>query len=229
MLLQRILVLAGLLFTISSCKTSPQISYNSNHLTKSDWVVEQQIGGNVSFQNQVMEITDTKGCTVWFKHRLQGPISISYDATVIKKGGPYDRASDLNCFWMASDPENPQDFFKNSKNRAGKFRNYHQLTLYYVGYGGHHNTKTRFRRYNGTQNRPLLPAHDLTDAASMIIPNKKMRITLIAKGEKIQYFMNGKLIFEMEDRAPYREGYFGIRTVNNHMIIENLHIKSIPN
>jgi len=229
MFLKNSIFLLVLLMTVSSCKTVQEISYNSNHLTASDWVVEQQAGGTVTFQNEIMEITDAKGCTVWFKHPLQGPVSISYDATIIKNGGPYDRASDLNCFWMATDPNNPNDFFKNSKNRAGKFTNYHELLQYYVGYGGHHNTKTRFRRYNGQQNRPLLAEHDLTAPEFMITPNKKMRVTLIAARQKVQYLMNGKLIFELEDNAPYQQGYFGIRTVNNHMKIENLHIETINN
>ncbi|PCH73453.1 MAG: hypothetical protein COB98_10710 [Flavobacteriaceae bacterium] len=130
---------------------------------------------------------------------------------------------------MATDPNNPNDFFKNSDKRAGKFTNYHELLQYYVGYGGHHNSKTRFRRYNGEQNRPLLAAHDLTASKYMIVPNTKMKVTLIADGEKIQYLMNGKLVFELEDPNPYRQGYFGIRTVNNHMKIENLLIKAVPN
>ena len=229
MVLKKITFLLGLLIVISSCKTAKEINYNSNHLTKSDWVVEQQPGGTVTFNNNVLEIIDAKGCTVWFKHALEGNVSISYDATIIKNGGEFDRASDLNCFWMATDPNKPDDFFKNSKNRAGKFTNYHELLQYYVGYGGHHNTKTRFRRYNGEQNSPLLKEHDLTASQFMITPNKKMRVTLIADGQKVQYLMNGKLIFELEDSAPYRKGYFGIRTVNNHMKIENLEIKAIKN
>jgi len=227
MAFKNISLLLGFLIVLVSCNTTQDIHYNSNHLTASDWVVEQQTGGTVTFEGKVMEITDAKGCTVWFKHQLQGPISISYDATIIKNGGPYDRASDLNCFWMATDPNNPENFFKNSKNRGGKFTNYHELLQYYVGYGGHHNTKTRFRRYNGEQNRPLLAEHDLTDAAYMITPNIPMRVTLVADGEKVQYLMNGKLIFELNDTAPYQKGYFGIRTVNNHMKIENLQIKTL--
>ncbi|PCI32567.1 MAG: hypothetical protein COB60_09465 [Flavobacteriaceae bacterium] len=229
MVFKNIPFLLVLLSVFSSCKTVHKINYNSNHLTASDWVVEQQTGGTVTFKDKVMEITDAKGCTVWFKHLLQGPISISYDATIIQHGGPYDRASDLNCFWMATDPNNPENFFKNSKNRDGKFTNYHELLQYYVGYGGHNNSKTRFRRYNGEQNRPLLAAHDLSDPVFMITPNIPMRVTLVADGQKVQYLINGNLIFELDDTDPYQKGYFGIRTVNNHMKIENLEIKSIHN
>lgn len=89
-----------------------------------------------------MEIIDAKGCTVWFKHKLNAPIQIEDDVTVIDKKGQFDRLSDLNYFLMAKDPKNPTDFFKESKNRQGIFTNYHELTQYYVGYGGHNNNKT---------------------------------------------------------------------------------------
>lgn len=94
-----------------------------------------------------MEIIDAKGCTVWFKHKLNAPIQIEDDVTVNDKKEQFDRVSDFNYFLMAKDPKNPTDFFKESKNRQGIFTNYHELTQYYVGYGGHDNTKTRFRRY----------------------------------------------------------------------------------
>lgn len=36
---------------------------------------------------------------------------------------------------MANDSKSPTDFFKESKNRKGFSLNYHELTMYYVGYG----------------------------------------------------------------------------------------------
>ena len=62
------------------------------------WVVEQMPGGNVGIENGTLEIDDAKGCTVWFKHKLSGPIMIEYEATMIQLGGPNDYARDLNCF-----------------------------------------------------------------------------------------------------------------------------------
>ena len=48
------------------------------------WVVEQMPGGNTGVENGTLEI-DAKGCTVWFKHKLSGPIMIEYEATMIKQ------------------------------------------------------------------------------------------------------------------------------------------------
>ncbi|MEC5166565.1 hypothetical protein RCH18_002306 [Flavobacterium sp. PL11] len=207
-----------------SCNSLSEVNFNRNLLTANNWIIEQQPGGKVEFSNNVMEITDAKGCTLWFKHKLSAPITIEYDATVINANGPLDRVSDLNCFWMANDPKNPNDFFKESKNRQGLFPNYHELTQYYVGYGGHDNTKTRFRRYDGNKDRPLLPEHDLDDKKFMIVPNKKLHITLIVNKNQVKYLRDGEIIFEIVDKSPYLSGYFGIRTVENHMKIENLKI-----
>ena len=76
---------------------------------------------------------------------------IQYEATVVSAGGPNDRVSDLNSFWMATDPRTPEDLF--AHDRSGKFAEYNLLDMYYVGLGGNGNTTTRFRRYIGDDNR----------------------------------------------------------------------------
>jgi len=192
-----------------------------------NWVVEQQAGGKVYFKNNTLEIIDAKGCTVWYNQKLEAPIQIDYDVIVIDSAGVYDRVSDLNCFWMANDPMHPNDFFYNSTFRAGKFNNYHSLTQYYVGYGGHNNSKTRFRRYNGDVNRPLLPEHDLSDAEFLLTPNINIHITIQVKNNTTSYIKDGKTIFLIKDDALYNSGYFGFRTVNNHMLIKNFSVKKI--
>ncbi|NCZ52490.1 MAG: hypothetical protein EBY81_01075, partial [Verrucomicrobia bacterium] len=83
----------------------------------SRWVVEQTPSGKTRVIDGELDIDDAPGthdkggCTVWFKEKISGPVRITYDATMVQKGGPNDRLSDLNCFWMASDPKNPEDLF----------------------------------------------------------------------------------------------------------------------
>ena len=204
-----------------SCK----MDKNETHiLSKENWIVEQQPDGVVHFNNSTIEINDAKGCTVWYRHKLKSPIKIDYEVIVIDSGGVYDRVSDLNCFWMANDPKQPNNFFENSKNRAGIFNNYHSLTQYYVGLGGHNNSKTRFRRYNGNQNRPLLPEHDLSGSEFMIQPNKSNFITIEVTQNGTRYLRNQKVVFTLKDTMAYKQGYFGFRTVNNHMLIKSFKI-----
>lgn len=213
-----------ILMCCASCKVSQKVVFNDVLNGAENWVIEQQPNGKVDIGNGRMEIIDAKGCTVWFKQKLEGNIKIQFDVTVTANNGSYDRVSDMNCFWMANDPNHPKDFFKESEKRAGIFPNYNPLKLYYVGYGGHDNTKTRFRRYDGNIDRPLLPENDLTDKKFMITANKKMHIEILVKGNHTSYSKDGVIIFDINDAEPYTEGYFGFRTVENHEVIENFKV-----
>lgn|GEM_PF-1307508 len=184
------------------------------------WVVEQK-KGTVTIERGWLEINDGGGATVWYREKLQGPVRIEYDVVMVDEGGEHDRVSDLNCFWMATDPRNPEDLFKEGHGRNGVFKQYHGLKLYYVGFGGNQNQTIRFRRYTGTGERPLKPEHDLPGGNQ---PNQKVRIRLEADGTRIRYFHGDRLIFDVEDPNPYREGWFGFRTVRNRMRIDNVQI-----
>jgi hypothetical protein len=182
--------------------------------------------GSVTAKDGVLDIDVPAGVTVWFRQELGGPVMIQYEATVISAGGPNDRVSDLNSFWMATDPAVPEDIFAHP--RAGKFADYNSLRMYYVGLGGNGNTTTRFRRYIGDAvERPLLPENDLSVAEHPdkgIVANKTQIVTLVADGALIQYWRDGEKIFEMTDPGPYTKGWFGIRTTKNHMQVRNLRV-----
>lgn len=193
----------------------------------SNWIVEQMPGGNVRQSNGKMEIEDKAGCTIWFNKKLQAPLMITYEALVIDNEGPNDRVSDLNCFWLASESTKTYDFFGSSKKRTGKFGDYDYLKLYYVGLGGHNNTKTRFRRYTGDGSKPLLPEHDLSASEYLIVPNRMNKIKIIVYNDVVRYYRNEQLIFDFYDKDPYSSGYFGIRTVNNHMKIDNFKVYAL--
>lgn len=210
-----------------SCEAQEHVVYKNVLNNNTNWIIEQQANGKVNIAKGKMEIIDAKGCTVWFKHKLEANLKIEYDIIIIDNNGRYDRVSDMNCFWMANDPNNPNDFFKESRQRAGLFPNYHHLKLYYVGYGGHDNSKTRFRRYDGNVDRPLLLEHDLSDKKYMIVANKKMHIEILIKDKYTSFKRDGEVVFEMNDANPYTSGYFGFRTVENHMAIENFKVTKL--
>ncbi len=98
------------------------------------------------------------------------------------------------------------------------------MRLYYVGYGANHNSTTRFRRYIGTGERPVLPEHDLSDEKYMLKYNIPIKIQLIADGERIAYLRDGEVIYDVHDPDPYTDGWFGFRTVNNHMTLDNFKV-----
>jgi hypothetical protein len=187
------------------------------------WRPEMEKPGKISANDGVLDIDVPGGLTLWFRNVLTGPVMISYDATVISAGGPNDRVSDLNCFWMATDPSSPQDIFAHP--RSGAFAGYNDLRTYYVGLGGNSNKTTRFRRYIGDPVlRPLLPQDDLESPDKMIVPNRTQTIRLIADGHVIEFYRDQERLFEHNDPDPYTRGWFAIRTTKNHMQIKNLSI-----
>ncbi len=200
-----------------------EVLFEDRFDTMDNWVAEQQPGGTVEIKSGKLEIDDVAGCTIWFKHRMEGPVMIEYDVHMIKAGGANDNTRDLNCFWMAIDPNYPTDIFR-STSRTGQFTTYDYLRLYYVGYGGHFNTKTRFRKYNGLGEKPLLPQHDLSRKEFMLPPNQTMKIQIVVLGNRTQYIRDGEVIFDFYDPEPYSEGWFAFRTVKNHMTADNFKV-----
>jgi len=190
------------------------------------WAVEQMPGGTVVVRDGALVIEDVAGCTVWFREPLVAPVEITYTATVVDRGGPRDRLSDLNCFWMAHDPRDPaRPPFASGLARTGKFSDYDSLLTYYVGYGGNTNSTTRFRRYDGTAARPLLPAHDLADKKFLLVANHPYRIRLVARADgTAEFWRDGEMIFTYRDPAPLTRGWFALRTVRSHIELRDFRV-----
>lgn len=87
------------------------------HHGLAQWRIEQEESRKITASQWVLDIDVPAGITLWFKPEIKGPIMISYDATVISNEGPNDRVSDLNCFWMATDPLDPTNNFCSSSQR----------------------------------------------------------------------------------------------------------------
>jgi hypothetical protein len=206
---------------LASC-SSPRVLHHDNFATDlSNWTVEQQPGGTVTIEDGTLVIADEGGCTVWFKQRLDAPVVISYTATVSSKA----RVSDLNCFWMATDPSRPGDLLAPGHARTGAFATYDALRTYYVGYGGNTNTTTRFRRYNGDGTKPLLPEHDLNAPEFLLKADHPYRIALVVVGSRVQYQRDGELVFDFTDPEPLASGWFGFRTVKGRIEISSFSVR----
>lgn len=203
----------------------PELYFDTISADLSQWKIEAETGAQVSSQDGKLNVTAPGGATIWFKQELQAPVEITYTITAIDRGGPHDRVSDLNQFWMASDPKSDDIF---ASERSGRFAEYDALALYYVGVGGHNNTKTRFRRYLGEAgNRPLLPEHDLSDPRFMIEANRPYQIRIVSEGYRQRFYRDGDLIFDFRDDTPYLTGHFAFRTVKNRMTVENFVVRSL--
>lgn len=189
------------------------------------WAVEQMPGGTVKLQDGALVIEDAAGCTAWWREKITAPVEITYDVTVVDAGGKRDRLSDLNCFWMAVDPRSANPPYAPGQARSGNFSDYDSLLTYYVGYGGNNNTTTRFRRYDGTSDRPLLPEHDLRKPPFLLQANHVYHIRLVARDGLAEYYRDGDKVFSFRDPAPLSSGWFAIRTVRSHLVVRNLAIR----
>ena len=184
------------------------------------WTVESESPDySVSFpEDGCCEIVSPKGLTLWRNENLQAPLTIEYDARVMKETQE-DRLSDLNCFWMASDPR-AADIWENMQQRGGVFANCASLQLYYVGYGGNYNTTTRFRRYDGNPGPPIL--QEYSDPEHLLEANRWYHIKLECDANgAVRYTIDADTIFEWTDPEPLVQGRFGFRTTLSRTQIKN--------
>ncbi|MDJ0275849.1 DUF6250 domain-containing protein [Sphingomonas sp. 2R-10] len=187
------------------------------------WVTEaQDPRATVAFlPGGVIDIDTPAGLTLWHPQPLDGPVRITFEAMAVAAGGPNDRVSDLNAFWMATEPAGGTV----PGRRSGRFEDYDTLTTYYVGIGGNGNTTTRMRRYTGRAgDRPLLPQHDRRDPGALLQPDRWTRIALVADGTRIAVERDGRPLFALQDPQPYRRGWFALRTTQSHLRIRGVTI-----
>ena len=225
----RRLVLAGLGAVMAGgCRTVAQAStlYRDPFVDLNEWLVEAEQPGRIAASAGVLNIDVPAGVTLWFRPILQAPVEISYEVTAVGEGGPNDTVSDVNAFWMATDPRAPSGNVLDYR-RSGAFADYDELRTYYAGIGGNRNSTSRFRRYIGRKDdRPLLPQHDLRDRRSLLEPNRPYRIQLIADGRRIELRRDGEAMFRLDDPEPYTRGHFGLRTTKSHIRVRDFSVRT---
>lgn len=189
----------------------------------SHWRIEaEDKTAQVSRRGDIIDIDSAKGLTLWFDRPIASPVTIRFEARAVSGGGANDRISDLNAFWMATEPDGTSPLLK---PRTGGFEDYDTLRTYYVGIGGNRNTTTRMRRYIGKPGeRPLLPEHDRQDEAAMLVADRWTKIALTADGTHIAVERDGRALFTLRDEAPYRRGWFGLRTTWSHIQVRRITI-----
>lgn len=184
-----------------------------------NWIVETPKSpfSKVETKDGKLIIDVEHGATVWLNKKFSGNILIEYYRKVIMKDGHNDRLSDMNQFWMATDPRNENLF-----TRSGKFSEYDSLRLYYAGIGGNNNTTTRFRKYQGNGERTLL--FDFQDEHHLLKPNKTYFIQIVVYNGTTKFYIDGVEYFSFKDDEPLTEGYFGFRTVQSHQEIDDFKV-----
>lgn len=198
-----------------------------------NWTIEDHSGEvKIIVSGDTLEITAPKGLTLWYNQRLTGDYEISYRVKMLMQGGKYDRLSDLNSFWGANDPEHPGNLFARSEWRNGIFQHYKTLSLFYVGYGGNHNSTTRFRQYfakaadtSDAIARPVIKEY--TDKSHLLFPNKWYDIQIRVEKGITTYRINGEELFRLTIKNNEGDGHFGLRLLENHTLFTNFQVKSL--
>lgn len=68
------------------------------------WEVEaESTDTHLEFSDEMVELWTSAGLTLWWRQPMTVPFTVDYEAMVVKRDSS-DRLSDLNCFWLATDP-----------------------------------------------------------------------------------------------------------------------------
>ncbi len=220
-------IFLSLMLLLATQAVAQESGLNKSQFAKY-WRVESEAADySVTFLGtDMVDIVAPKGLTLWRQQKMQSPVEIEYEACVVQESQG-DRLSDLNCFWMASDPTSPQNLWKRASWRGGVFDNCYSLQLYYLGYGGNSNTTTRFRRYDGNEEavsdtaaRPAI-LREYTDEAHLLKPNHWYHIRITCKGDQTCYYIDGERLVDFREAEPLTEGWFGLRTTQSHLRMAN--------
>ena len=211
---------------LTSQAQSSESGLDAGHFKKY-WRVESESPDyKVSFSGDTCELVSPKGLTLWRKEKMRAGMTVEYDACVVDEGLPTDRLSDLNCFWLASDPK-AKDLWARAEWRSGIFVRCYTLQMYYLGYGGNHNSTTRFRRYDGDEagvedaaKRPAI-LKEYTDADHLLKANHWYHVKIESKLGHTRFLIDGECIVDYLDPQPLEEGWFGFRTTLSRTRITN--------
>ncbi|MDR6116002.1 MULTISPECIES: DUF6250 domain-containing protein [unclassified Sphingomonas] len=199
-----VLIAAGLVGLALLAKSASAACVRARTPPPSAWRIEaEDPAARVTFLGgDGVEIDTARGLTLWYARRLAMPVRIVFEAKAVAAGGPNDQVSDLNAFWMATDPA-VADGSVLAAGRHGRFEDYDALATYYVGIGGNRNTTVRMRRYVGQPgNRPLIGERAPARSRDLLYPNRWTRIvTTVRMRRYVGQPGNRPLIGE---RAPAR-------------------------
>ena len=199
------------------------------------WTVESESKDyRVTFRGDTCELLAPKGLTLWRKQVMTTDMVVEYDAQVVDEGQQGDRVSDLNIFWMASDPRH-KDIWSRQEWRQGIFVRCYTLQMYYLGYGGNYNSTTRFRRYDGDERgvdsvayRPAI-LKEYTDGDHLLKANHWYHVKIESTGGRTRFYMDGQLLVDYLDPTPLRRGWFGFRTTLSRTRITNFQTRTVDN
>jgi hypothetical protein len=157
--------------------------------------------------NQLSVFVPGRGCTVWLKQKIKGPVTIVYNVVCPSASTSVEgvQARDINNFWMANDPVIDGGLFDEDRY-SGAFFDYHKMNAYYASTGGggaQGNQTTRFRIYprivDGDHVRHLSLNYRDRQREFLITPDKVHTVQLVAFNDIVQYIVDGKVVYQIKN------------------------------
>lgn len=207
------------------------LGITASEISLKNWIGEDSSGKfKMTKVDDCLDIVSPDGLTLWYDECLTGNYEISYRIKVLMEGGKYDRLSDMNCFWGAKDLKYPDNIYARKDWRAGIFKNYNTLNLFYVGYGGNENKTTRFREYHsefyGIDENKIKPlVKEYTDEAHLLKPNRWYEVVITVTDGKTTFAVDGEELFCHSISRGQGDGYFAIRLWKNHVQVSDFVVR----
>ena len=207
------------------------LGITASEISLKNWIGEDSSGKFKMIKvDDCLDIVSPDGLTLWYDECLTGNYEISYRIKVVMEGGKYDRLSDMNCFWGAKDLKYPDNIYARKDWRAGIFKNYNTLNLFYVGYGGNENKTTRFREYHsefyGIDENKIKPlVKEYTDEAHLLKPNRWYEVVITVTDGKTTFAVDGEELFCHPISRGQGDGYFAIRLWKNHVQVSDFVVR----
>ncbi|WP_455923140.1 DUF6250 domain-containing protein [Pseudomonas putida] len=182
--------------------------------------VERGADSRVSVEQGALVMDTSAGMTLWLAQPLGGAYRIAFQRQVLVQGQANDRLSDLNCFWAAHEPGSTELL-----PRDGVLESYDSLDTWYVGMGGNGNTTTRFRRYDGSERRPLLG--EWLDAGHLLKAGHEYHIVIEVRASGTSFWVDGERVFHQALDGLPAPGFFGFRSVWSRQRISDFTVQAL--
>lgn len=163
-------------------------------------------------------------CTVWNKMPISGDVQVDFDAHVLSSTL---EANNINFFLFYTHPEGKTLHETRAERADGGYKHYHNLNGYiftFLNAGrqieGDERARIRMRRCPGFE--LLTETYDYHCREGVTY-----HVTIVRKGGKLTFAVDGKVYLEKDDPEPWREGLFGLRTFHTDLWWDNVTIKRI--
>lgn len=185
-------------FSIGGEEIDAERRWEAEFKPSDEWRVEKQKpGSNVRFEDGRLHVDSAgeRGVTVWTQKEFPADLLVEYEAICHEPNEPTSR--NLNCFFCASDDQNPLP----TNSRSGGYNDYHDWPNYIFTLT---NTHSRLRRDPGFE--------QVSELMMGVQPDERYRVTLLKRGGRIRACVNGRIIHDWTDAEPHGSGWVGLRT-----------------